>query len=264
MCSMATLCYAGTIRPGRGVITNQKQPTWDTPLRHSTFTICATALTLLQTLRCLMGIRMHTTGRHAPKGALVLIQSSWQMQVSLCINPGLHSKDGQLHPKRVQVGRTSHTYIIIHTGLCNFGDGDTGAMVMLNLVVTCSGVPGVCSSYADTLIAVNAALEDQGIPIKHFLLDSWWYGEGWNGGASLWEGGTSLSLVLCPSFSVPRPLSIVLCPSSSVHCSLSLVHCRKLSHCTIVICYFICMIPQAFVYDSFGRQSVSTTMHHAV
>ena len=47
--------------------------------------------------------------------------------------------------------------------------------------------PGVCSSYADTLIAVNAALTEQGIPIKHFLLDSWWYGEGLNSGASLWE-----------------------------------------------------------------------------
>ena len=48
-------------------------------------------------------------------------------------------------------------------------------------------VPGKCGSYGDTLIAANAALEAQGIPIQHFLLDSWWYGEGWNGGASLWE-----------------------------------------------------------------------------
>ena len=47
--------------------------------------------------------------------------------------------------------------------------------------------PGHCGSYADTLLAANAALEAQGIPIQHFLLDSWWYGEGWNGGASLWE-----------------------------------------------------------------------------
>ena len=50
-----------------------------------------------------------------------------------------------------------------------------------------AATPGVCASYADTLIAVNAALEEQGIPIKHFLLDSWWYGEGWNGGTALWE-----------------------------------------------------------------------------
>ena len=33
--------------------------------------------------------------------------------------------------------------------------------------------PGVCASYADTLIAANAALMEQDIPIKHFLLDSW-------------------------------------------------------------------------------------------
>jgi hypothetical protein len=39
-----------------------------------------------------------------------------------------------------------------------------------------AATPGVCASYADTLIAVNAALEEQGIPIKHFLLDSWWCG----------------------------------------------------------------------------------------
>jgi hypothetical protein len=50
-----------------------------------------------------------------------------------------------------------------------------------------ASTPGVCASYADTLIAVNAALEEQGVPIKHFLLDSWWYGEGWNNGVSLWE-----------------------------------------------------------------------------
>jgi|EP01047_Picozoa_sp_COSAG01_P013065 hypothetical protein len=37
-----------------------------------------------------------------------------------------------------------------------------------------AATPGVCASYADTLIAVNAALKAQGIPIKHFLLDSWW------------------------------------------------------------------------------------------
>ena len=47
--------------------------------------------------------------------------------------------------------------------------------------------PGKCGSYQDTLIAVNAALKEQGIPIKHFLLDSWWYGEGWNNGVALWE-----------------------------------------------------------------------------
>ena len=35
-----------------------------------------------------------------------------------------------------------------------------------------AATPGVCGSYADTLIAVNAALKEQGIPIKHFLLDS--------------------------------------------------------------------------------------------
>ena len=36
-------------------------------------------------------------------------------------------------------------------------------------------------------IAVNEALKEQGIPIKHFQLDSWWYGEGWNNGVALWE-----------------------------------------------------------------------------
>jgi hypothetical protein len=80
-----------------------------------------------------------------------------------------------------------------------------------------AATPGVCASYADTLIAVNAGLKEQvraknapfcaifmlkaidlprsardkhreastqkaffsqGIQIKHFLLDSWWYGEG--------------------------------------------------------------------------------------
>jgi hypothetical protein len=50
-----------------------------------------------------------------------------------------------------------------------------------------AATPGRCASYADTLIAANAALQEQGIPIKHVLLDSWWYGEGWNGGAALWE-----------------------------------------------------------------------------
>jgi hypothetical protein len=34
-----------------------------------------------------------------------------------------------------------------------------------------AATPGVCTSYADTLIAVNAALKEQGIAIKHFLLD---------------------------------------------------------------------------------------------
>lgn len=38
---------------------------------------------------------------------------------------------------------------------------------------------GVCTENAAgarCLIAVNAALEEQCIPIKHFLLNSWWYG----------------------------------------------------------------------------------------
>jgi hypothetical protein len=34
-----------------------------------------------------------------------------------------------------------------------------------------AATPGVCASYADTLIAANAALKEQGIAIKHFLLD---------------------------------------------------------------------------------------------
>jgi hypothetical protein len=76
-----------------------------------------------------------------------------------------------------------------------------------------AATPGVCASYADTLIAVNAALEEQGIPIKHFLLDSWWYGEGWNGGASLWEdvpqctgNDTSLSPSAWPADTFPQGL----------------------------------------------------------
>jgi hypothetical protein len=36
-----------------------------------------------------------------------------------------------------------------------------------------AATPGVCASYADTLIAVNEALKQQQIPIKHFQLDSW-------------------------------------------------------------------------------------------
>ena len=77
-----------------------------------------------------------------------------------------------------------------------------------------AATPGVCASYADTLIAVNAALEEQGIPIKHFLLDSWWYGEGWNGGASLWEdvpqctgNDTSLVPAAWPADTFPKGLS---------------------------------------------------------
>jgi hypothetical protein len=73
--------------------------------------------------------------------------------------------------------------------------------------------PGVCGSYADTLIAVNAALKEQKIPIKHFLLDSWWYGEGWNGGASLWEdvptctgNDTSLAPNAYPADTFPKGL----------------------------------------------------------
>ena len=34
-------------------------------------------------------------------------------------------------------------------------------------------LPG-CRTYEDTLYAVNDKLEEMGIPIKHFLLDSWW------------------------------------------------------------------------------------------
>lgn len=44
-----------------------------------------------------------------------------------------------------------------------------------------------CDSYQDTLLAVDSALKEQGIPYKHMLLDSWWYGEGVHGGAWLWE-----------------------------------------------------------------------------
>ena len=76
-----------------------------------------------------------------------------------------------------------------------------------------AATPGVCASYADTLIAVNDALKAQGIPIKHFLLDSWWYGEGWNGGASLWEdipqctgNDTSLSPSAWPADTFPKGL----------------------------------------------------------
>ena len=50
-----------------------------------------------------------------------------------------------------------------------------------------SAKPGVCDSYEDTLLAVDAGLRAQGIPYKHMLLDSWWYGEVINGGAALWE-----------------------------------------------------------------------------
>ena len=74
-----------------------------------------------------------------------------------------------------------------------------------------AATPGVCASYADTLIAVNAALKAQGIPIRHFLLDSWWYGEGWNGGVSLWEdvpactgNDTSRAPAANPADSFPR------------------------------------------------------------
>jgi hypothetical protein len=35
-----------------------------------------------------------------------------------------------------------------------------------------AATPGVCASYADTLIAANEALKAQGIAIRHFLLDS--------------------------------------------------------------------------------------------
>lgn len=73
--------------------------------------------------------------------------------------------------------------------------------------------PGVCGSYADTLLAVNAALKEQTIPIKHFLLDSWWYGEGWNGGAALWEdvpqctgNDTSLAPNVYPADTFPKGL----------------------------------------------------------
>ena len=76
-----------------------------------------------------------------------------------------------------------------------------------------AATPGVCGSYADTLLAVNSALKKQGIPIKHYLLDSWWYGEGWNGGASLWEdvptctgNDTSLAPNAYPADTFPKGL----------------------------------------------------------
>ena len=76
-----------------------------------------------------------------------------------------------------------------------------------------AATPGVCASYSDTLIAVNAALKEQQIPIKHFLLDSWWYGEGWNNGVALWEDvpectGNSSSLApgAYPANSFPQGL----------------------------------------------------------
>jgi hypothetical protein len=53
--------------------------------------------------------------------------------------------------------------------------------------LTRSAQPGKCDSYEDTLLAVDGALRAQGIPIQHYLLDSWWYGEGIYGGVSLWE-----------------------------------------------------------------------------
>ena len=108
-------------------------------------------------------------------------------------------------------------------------------MLIAMVLVACSGEPGVCSSYADTLIAVNAALEEQGIPIKHFLLDSWWYGEGWNGGVSLWEGG----IQLCPSLSVLR------CCSPHSPSNVPPFHSRDGTGAPVA-------------YDSTGRLTVST------
>ena len=76
-----------------------------------------------------------------------------------------------------------------------------------------AATPGVCASYADTLLAVDAALTEQGIPIRHFLIDSWWYGEGWNGGAALWEdvpqctgNDTSLAPAARPAATFPAGL----------------------------------------------------------
>ena len=50
-----------------------------------------------------------------------------------------------------------------------------------------------CSSYQDTLEAVHDALEAAGIPYRHMLLDSWWYGENIYGGVALWEEYDSYS-----------------------------------------------------------------------
>ena len=53
--------------------------------------------------------------------------------------------------------------------------------------LTRAATPGVCQTYEDTLLAVDAALIAQQIPYRSILLDSWWYGENVYGGANLWE-----------------------------------------------------------------------------
>ena len=77
-----------------------------------------------------------------------------------------------------------------------------------------AATPGVCASYADTLIAVSDALAADDIPIKHFLLDSWWYGEGWNGGAAYWEDIPQCTGTLTPSLTL---LHIPLSPFPKFH-----------------------------------------------
>lgn len=44
-----------------------------------------------------------------------------------------------------------------------------------------------CKNYEDTLIAVHRSHQRQNLPIKYFLIDSWWYGERQHGGTWLWE-----------------------------------------------------------------------------
>ena len=53
------------------------------------------------------------------------------------------------------------------------------------------GMPGPCRTYEDTMSYVRKSLS--GLPpIRHVLLDSWWYGEGIYNGVSLWEDAPSL------------------------------------------------------------------------
>eukprot|EP01052_Picozoa_sp_SAG31_P006742 SAG31_NODE_313_length_17858_cov_34.811307_8_plen_591_part_00 len=44
-----------------------------------------------------------------------------------------------------------------------------------------------CRNYEDTLIAAHESHKRDNLPIKYFLIDSWWYGERKHGGTWLWE-----------------------------------------------------------------------------
>ena len=49
-----------------------------------------------------------------------------------------------------------------------------------------------CRNYEDTLIAVHESHKRANLPIKYFLIDSWWYGEREHGGTWLWEDTAEL------------------------------------------------------------------------